>query len=65
MFMTKIFPTKETKRIPTTVETTATNDILIRRTTNRYGLKGSWHSNKGYMKVGRSKDGVFVSVKGV
>jgi hypothetical protein len=64
MFMTKIFPTKET-HIPTNVETTATNDILIRRTTNRYGLKGSWHSNKGYMKVGRGKDGVFVSVKGV
>ena len=39
-------------------------DILVRRITGRYGKKGTWHNNRGYVQVGRSPcNGQFVSVK--
>ena len=66
MFMTKIIPAKTATRVPTNVETTATNNIQIRRTTSQYGPLGTWHSNKGYMKVGRDVEtGRFVTAGGV
>ncbi len=39
-----------------------TADVQFRRVTNRYAHKGTFSSNKGYLKVGRdSSTGKFVS----
>lgn len=39
-------------------------NILFRRTTARYGVKGTFHSNAGFWKVGRDpKTGRWVSRK--
>ena len=67
MFMTKIIPAKSNRNyVPTNVATTATNNIQIRRTTSQYGPLGTWHSNRGYMKVGRDAEtGRFVTATGV
>jgi len=44
---------------PTMEET----DLLFRRKTNRYALKGTISSNKGYLRVARdNKTGRFVSL---
>ena len=39
-------------------------DLLFRRKTNRYALKGTISSNKGYLRVARdTKTGRFVSLE--
>lgn len=61
MLNTKIVAVNPNSNVNPFANVSAT-DVIFRRTTDRYNIKGTFSNNKGYLCVGRGDKGRFVSV---